>query len=273
MTEVVRLHPAAKWRLPDVRELLRGRELLGVLVARDIRIRYRQTLLGAAWALLQPALTTIVLTVLFNRVANVPSQDVPYALFALCGIVPWTFFQTGVTLGSNSLVSGSDMVRKVYFPRLFIPGASVLAGTVDLAISIGLILVALVVYGRAPSLNIVALPVFVVFIVVVALATSCLLAAVNVRYRDVRFAVPFLLQLWLFATPIVYPSTLLKGPWRIIAGVNPLAGVIEGFRWSILGTSPAPGFMLLVSVVSTTVLGLGALLYFGRVERTLADVI
>jgi lipopolysaccharide transport system permease protein len=260
------------WRLPDLHEALRSWELLTVLVGRDVKIRYRQTFLGAAWAILQPVLTTGVVTVLFNRVAHVPSQGVPYALFALAGLVPWTFFSNAVTQASNSLVTGADLVRKVYFPRVLVPTSSVLATGVDLAVSLVVLLVVALWYRQAPGLAILLLPVFVVFVVVVALATSLLLAALNVRYRDVRFAVPFLFQIWFFVTPIVFPTTLLHGGWRLVAGLNPMAGVVDGFRWCVLGTTPALG-MILVSVMTTVVLVFLALGYFGRFERTFADVI
>lgn len=268
----VRIRPMTGWRVPDLREALRSWELLTVLVRRDVKIRYRQTFLGAAWAILQPLLTTGVVTLLFSRLAHVPSQGVPYLAFALGGLVPWTFFSNAVTQSSNSLVNGAELVRKVYFPRLLVPVSSVFASGVDLLISLALLMVVSWSYGLLPHPQFLLLPVFVALAVALALSTSLLLAALNVRYRDVRYVVPFAFQIWFFITPIAYPVTLLHGPWRLMIGLNPMTGVIDGFRWSVLGTDLSVG-PAIASVAMTVAFSVVALLYFGRVERTFADVI
>jgi lipopolysaccharide transport system permease protein len=271
---VVRIKPHEGWRLPDFREMVSSRELLAVFIRRNIKVRYKQTALGASWAVLQPIMGTIVFTVFFNHLAKVPSQNnIPYPLLALSGLVPWNFFSNGFTQASDSLVSGATLVSKVYFPRMLVPLAAVLAGSLDFIVTLSLLLIVMGGYGRVPSANIVWLPVFVVMLVVVTATMGIFSATINARYRDVRYLVPFLSQTWLFLTPIVYPSTLFHGAWRTIIGLNPMVGVVEGFHWSVLGATPGPGLVLIPSVLVTAGMLLLTLFYFGRVERTLADVV
>jgi lipopolysaccharide transport system permease protein len=243
------------------------------LTWRDIKVRYRQTVLGAAWAVIQPVLTMVVFSLFFGRLAGVPSDGVPYPIFSLVGLVPWTFVANGLTQSSNSLVLSERIITKVYFPRLAVPIAAVLAGIVDFALAFVVLLGMMLAYGRALTWGILWVPWLLLLALATALGAGLWLAALNVRYRDVRYAVPFLTQLWLFATPIAYPSSLLGDPWRVVYGLNPMVGVVEGFRWALLGTGPAPGGVMLVSLVVTLVVLVGGVIYFRRMERTFADVI
>jgi lipopolysaccharide transport system permease protein len=254
-------------------ELWRFRELALQIAARDIKVRYRQSLLGGAWAVLQPVGTMVVFTIFFGGLANVPSGDSPYALFALVALVPWTFFQNALLLGSDSLVRNSALVSKTYFPRIFVPAGVIAAGLVDMAIAFVVGLVVVLVFGGTPGLGMFALPLLVLIAVVAAMGVTTGLAALNVRYRDVRYVVPFLTQLWLFITPVVYPNSLLDEPWRTLSAINPMVGVVEGFRWAMLGEGPAPVVLMLVSAGSAVAVLVIGLAYFARVERDFADVI
>jgi lipopolysaccharide transport system permease protein len=267
------IEPSQGWRALDLRELWSYRELLYFLTWRDVMVRYKQTVLGAAWAILQPVLTMVVFSLFFGKLAGMPSDGLPYPLFSLAALVPWTFFANGLNLSSNSLVGSANLVRKVYFPRLVVPISSVLSGGVDFLLSFGVLLVMMLFYGVLPGLRVLWLPFFVALGLVTALGAGLWLSALNVNYRDVRYTVPFLLQIWLFATPIAYPSTLLEEPWRSIYGINPMVGVVEGFRWALLGTSAAPGSMVPVSAVAAVLLLLSGAFYFRRMERTFADVV
>jgi lipopolysaccharide transport system permease protein len=260
-------------RLLAPRELWRFREVATRIAVRDIKVRYRQTVLGAAWAVLQPVATMIVFTIVFGRLAHLSSEGSSYWLFSLAGLVPWTFFSTAVLLGSDSLVANATLVSKVYFPRIFIPAGVVTAGLVDLGIATAILLVSVVVAGESLSVTLLALPLLVLVAVAAALGVSAALSAVNVRYRDVRYVVPFVVQLWLFATPIAYPITLLHSPWRTLAAINPLTGVVEGFRWAVLGSPSAPWTLIGISSASAVVFLVFGLAYFDRVERRFADVI
>ncbi|MEY2432670.1 MAG: lipopolysaccharide transport system permease protein [Acidimicrobiaceae bacterium] len=270
---VVRVDPPGRWHLPSVSELWAYRELMLLLAWRDIKVRYKQTALGAAWAILQPLLTMIVFTLIFGRLGGIPSDNVPYALFSLAGLVAWTFFANGLLLGGTSLVTDVTLVTKVYFPRIFIPFAMMVAGLVDLAIALVVLLAMVFVYGRTPSPRIVLLPLLIVMLIVSTLGITLLLSALNVRYRDVRYVIPFMTQLWLFATPVAYSTTLLDGSWRWVAALNPMAGVVQGFRWAIIGTNINIGPLIAVSGASATVLLIVGLGYFAKVERTFADVV
>ena len=254
-------------------ELWAYRELLYFLVWRDIKVRYKQTVLGAAWAVLQPLATTVVFTIFLGRLARVPSDGLPYPLFAYAAMVPWQLFAHGLTESSNSLVANERLITKVYFPRLVIPLAVIAAGLVDFAIAFGVLIGLMAWYGVAPSAAVLTLPAFVALAVLAALAVGLWLAALNVQYRDVRYTLGFLVQIWLFATPVAYPSSLIPERWRALYGLNPMAGVIEGFRWALLGHGPAPGAMIIVSAVVTLLVLLGGLAYFARMERTFADVV
>ena len=269
----VRARPSSGWVSMRYRELWDYRELFYFLTWRDIKVRYKQTAFGAAWAVLQPFLTMVVFSLFFGSLAGISSGDVPYPVFAFAALVPWTFFATAVALAASSLVEQERILAKVYFPRLIVPAAAVLACLVDFAIAFVVLLGMMLVYGIVPSAAIVTLPLFVMFAAVTALAVGLWLSALNVQYRDVRYVVPFLVQLWLFASPVAYPSSLVPEPWDAVYGLNPMVGVIEGFRWALLGEAQPPGSMLAVSVAATAALLVGGLLYFRRMERSFADVV
>ena len=266
------IEPSTGWVPLKLGDLWRHRELLYFLVWRDIKVRYKQTAVGAAWVIVQPFMTMIAFTLFFGQLGKMPSDGVPYAVFSFAGLLPWGFFANAVSQASNSLVGNAPLLSKVYFPRLVVPIASVLAGIVDFAIALGVML-ALIVYFRVwPTPAVVLLPLFLLLALTTALGVGLWLSALNVEYRDVRHAVPFFTQFWLFATPVVYPSSLLSEPWRTLYAINPMVGVVDGFRWALLGT-PAPGLMLTLSAaVSVAVLVTGAV-YFRRMEQTFADVI
>jgi lipopolysaccharide transport system permease protein len=271
--ETVRLERTGGFGRLSPRELWRFRDVALQLAARDVKVRYRQTLLGAGWAILQPVGTMIVFSIFFGRLAHLSSEGASYPLFSLSGLVPWAYFSAALLLGSDSLVSNAPLVSKVYFPRIFIPAGVVVAGLVDLGIAAVILLVVVALSGISLSVSLLALPLFAVVMVAAALGVSSALAAVNVRYRDVKYAVPFAVQLWLFATPIAYPASLLHHPWRTIAAINPMTGVVEGFRWAVLGTIAAPWTLVAVSTASAALMLLGGLAYFDRVERQFADII
>jgi len=263
--------PTAGARVLRARELWDYRELFYFLTWRDIKVRYKQTALGAAWAVLQPFLTMVVFSVFFGALAKIPSGGVPYPVFAFTALVPWTFFATAVVQGGNSLIAQEGLLTKVYFPRLIVPAAAVLACLVDLAISFVVLVAMMLAYGIVPSLALFTLPLFIGLAAITALAVSLWLSALNVLYRDVRYTLPFLVQLWLFLSPVAYPASLVPEPWRTVYGLNPMAGVIDGFRWALLGDTPAPGPMIIVSVIAVIVLLGTGLLYFRRMERLFAD--
>jgi lipopolysaccharide transport system permease protein len=267
------LRPSTGWVSIDFQGLWRYRELLYFLVWRDIKVRYKQTFLGAAWAIVQPFLTMVVFSLFFGRLAGVPSDGLPYPIFAFAALVPWTFFANGLTQSAHSLVGSQELVKKVYFPRLTIPSAAVLSGVVDFGLAFVVLGGMMLFYGVVPGSNVL----WIVPLLGVALATSLgaglWFSALNVQYRDVRYILPFVVQIWLFATPIAYPSSLLTGPWRIVYAFNPMVGVVEGFRWALLGTDTAPGSMMVISAVVAAGMVLGGFLYFRRMERTFADVI
>ena len=256
-----------------VRELWEHRELLYFLTWRDIKVRYKQTALGVAWAVLQPLATMAVFSLFFGRLARMPSEGVPYPLFAFTALVPWTFFANGLTQAANSVVLNQNLVTKIYFPRLAIPIATVLAGAVDFVLAFLLLVVLMLYYGVPLSPRTLWIVPFSLLALVTALGVGFWLAALNVQYRDVRYTVPFLVQLWLFATPIAYPSTLLSEPWRTVYGVNPMVGVVEGFRWALLGTGAGPSKMVAVSAVVALLLLVSGAVYFRRMEQTFADVV
>ena len=270
---VLRIEPSKGWASLGLRDLWHYRELLYFLVWRDIKVRYKQTALGAAWAILQPVMTMVVFTVFFGRLAKVPSDGVPYPVFAFAALLPWQLFAFALTESSNSLVSNQNLITKVYFPRLAVPIASVLAGLVDFGISFCVLLGLLFYYGITPTVAVLALPLFVVLAVATALGAGLWLSALNVQYRDVRYTIPFLTQFWLFATPVAYPSSLVPARWRALYGLNPMAGVVEAFRWALLGKTHGPGPLLAVSVAVVAAMLVGGLYYFRRMERTFADLV
>jgi lipopolysaccharide transport system permease protein len=267
------IQPRSGWIPVDFRELWAFRELLFFFTWRDIKVRYRQTVLGAAWAVLQPLMTMLVFSLFFGKLGKMPSDDIPYPLFAYAALVPWTFFSNGITQTSNSMVTSANLLRKIYFPRLVVPAASILAGLVDFSIAFSVLLVLMAFYGFAPTLAAIWLPALLLLAIVTALGIGLWLSALNVQFRDVRHTVPFLTQFWLFATPIAYSSSLLPERWRVVYALNPMVGVVEGFRWALLGTDTAPGPMVAVSTGVAVVLLVSGALYFRRMERTFADIV
>ncbi len=264
--------PDDRWAGLRLGELWEHRELIGFLVWRDIKVRYKQTALGAAWAIIQPGLTMVVFSLFFGRLAGIPSDGVPYPIFSFAGLVPWSLFAFGLTQATNSVVGSQHLITKVFFPRLAIPLAAVLSGFVDFVLALSVLLVMMLATGRVPTANILWLPFFTALVLCTALGAGFLLAALNVRYRDVRYALPFLTQLWMFATPIAYPASLLAEPWRTVYGLNPMVGAVEGVRWSLLGTSP-PGLTVLVSSFAALALLAAGAAYFQWTERSFADVV
>jgi lipopolysaccharide transport system permease protein len=271
--QVLVVRPSRGWIRLNLREVWSYRELLYFLVWRDIKVRYKQTALGAAWAILQPVTTMIVFSVFFGRLARVPSDGVPYPVFTFTALLPWQLFAYALSESSNSLVSNQNLITKVYFPRLIIPLSAVLSGMADFCISFVVLLVLMSYYGLRPTGAIIWLPMFVLLAIVTALAVGLWLSALNVTYRDVRYTIPFLTQLWMFATPVAYPSSMIPEAWRPLYGLNPMAGAIEGFRWALLGTAKAPGPLLTVSILVVLVLLGGGLMYFRRMETTFADTV
>ena len=270
---MVVIEPQHGWGSLGLGELWTHRELLYFLTWRDVKVRYKQTALGVAWAVIQPLSTMIVFSLFFGHLAKVPSEGVPYPLFAFTALVPWTFFSNGLAQASNSVVLNQNLVTKIYFPRLAIPIATVLAGAVDYALAFLLLVVLMLYYGVVPTANALWLVPFSLLALVTALGVGFWLAALNVQYRDVRYTVPFLIQIWLFATPIAYPSTLLSEPWRTLYALNPMVGVVDGSRWALLGTGSPPGAMVAASTLVALVLLVSGALYFRRMERTFADVV
>ena len=254
------------------RELWDFRELLYFLVWRDAKVRYKHTVLGALWSVLQPLMTMAVFAVFFGRLARVPSDGQPYPLFAFTALVPWTYFATALSAGAQSLVGSQQLISKVYFPRLIIPLASVATPIIDFAIAGGLLAIMLLWYGVTPSAGLFLVPAFALLAVATALAATLWFSALNVEYRDVRYVLPFAVQFWMFATPVAYPASLVPEVWRPLYGLNPMATIVEGFRWGLLGT-PCPGSMAAVSIVIVAVALVGGIAYFRRMEGTFADVI
>jgi lipopolysaccharide transport system permease protein len=266
----VRIEARPSWTI-DVRELWAYRELLGFLIWRDVKVRYKQTVFGVAWAIVQPVASMVLFTILFGRIAKLPSEGVPYPLFVFAGVVPWQMFAQAFSGASNSLVGSSGLLSKVYFPRLIVPLASVCATIVDFLIAFTALSIMMAVYGVRPGPQILLLPLFVAFALVAALSVALWTAALNVKYRDVQYLLPFLVQFWMLASPVAYSTTLITSSrWRALYAINPMAGVIQGFRWVLLGASP-PGTMLAVSAVMVAGLLGGGLLYFRRMEDTFAD--
>jgi lipopolysaccharide transport system permease protein len=272
--ETIRLQPTTGFsRVLSPRELWRYRDLALQIAVRDITIRYRQTALGGAWAVLQPVGFMVVFSLIFGNVAGISSDGLPYPLFSLAALVPWVFFSNALLLGSESLVSNSALVSKIYFPRIFMPAGIVVAGFVDLGISIVILMTIVLIWGYAPSLAIIALPLLIAIAAMTALGVGAALSAINVRYRDVKYVVPFSIQLWLFITPIVYASSSIDEPWRTLTAINPMVGVVEGFRWATLGTGNAPWDLIGISAAAAVVLFFAGLAYFDRVERAFADFV
>jgi len=270
---LTRIESRASWSRHDLRELWDYRELLGFLVWRDVKVRYKQTALGVAWAVLQPLVPMVLYSVIFGRVAKLPSEGLPYPLFALTGLLPWQLFASALGLASNSLVGSAGLITKVYFPRIIIPVAAVCGSLVDFAVSLVLVGALMIWYGVTPGAGIIALPLLVAFALATALGVALWTSALNVKYRDVQYVMPFILQAWLLASPVAYSMTLIESPlWRMVYGLNPMAGVVQGFRWALIGADP-PGAPALASLAVTALLLATGLRYFRGTEDTFADVI
>lgn len=269
----VRVQPSHGWVSLKLREMWDYRELLYFLTWRDIKVRYKQTALGAAWAIIQPCMTMVVFSLFFGQLAKVPSDDIPYPIFSYAALVPWTFFANGLSQSSSSLVGSANLITKVYFPRLVVPISAVLAGLPDFLLAFVVLLGMMVYYGRTPTPSVLWLPFFLLLALATSLGVGLWLSALNVEYRDIRYVVPFITQFWLFATPIAYSSRLLDEPWRTLYGLNPMVGVVEGFRWALLGTNTQPGPVVLVSSAVSALVLLSGALYFRRMERRFADIV
>lgn len=270
---VLRITPPSRWWVVPVTELWRARELVYFFVWRDVKIRYKQTAIGAAWAILQPLLAMLVFTLFFGKLAHIPSEGLPYQVFVYAGLLPWMYFAASLQNATNTIVENQRVITKVYFPRLILPLSAVLSGLVDFGISF-LIFVAMMVYYKIePTMQILWLPAFLLLAVLTAFGVGLWLSALNAIYRDVRYVLPFLVQLWLFASPVIYPPTLMSAKWRWLFGLNPMAGVIEGFRWSLAGRGNPPGRLILVSSGIMLVILLGGLAYFQNTETVIADVV
>ena len=277
-SDAVLIRPRSGWQPIDLREIWRYRELLWFLAWRDVSVRYKQTALGVAWAVLQPLFTMLVFSIFFGRLAKMPSDGLPYPLFVLVGLLPWQLFSYSLTQSSNSLVNEQRLISKVYFPRLIVPLSSVLSGLADFAVAFLLVIAAMAI-SAASGANIsvgwpiVTLPIFILLAVAAALAVGLWLAALNVQYRDVRYVVPFLSQCWLFLTPIAYPSSLVPPAYRALYGLNPMTGVVDGFRWAMAGGPPPDPSLIAASVGMVGILLVGGLFYFRRLETRFADIV
>jgi lipopolysaccharide transport system permease protein len=270
---IVRIRPSKGWVSLNLGDLWEYRELLYFLIWRDIKVRYKQTALGASWAILQPLLTMTVFSLFLGKLGKIPSDGIPYPIFSFAALVPWTFFANGLTQGANSMVGNSGLITKIYFPRLAIPVAAVGSGVVDFVLAFAVLLLLMAYYRIFPGVNILWLPAFLLLALVTSLGVSLWLSAMNVEYRDIKYVVPFLTQFWLFATPIAYPSSLLSEPWHTLYAINPMVGVVEGFRWALLGTGTRPGAMIAVSSVTALIILFSGAFYFRRMEKTFADIV
>jgi lipopolysaccharide transport system permease protein len=270
----IRIKPSPRWVSLQLDVLWEYRELLYFLIWRDIKVRYKQTIMGATWAIIQPFLTMVVFSLFFGGLAGVPSDGIPYPIFSYAALVPWTFFSNGFSQAAQSLVSGASMIKKIYFPRLLMPVASVVGGMVDFALAFVVLLLMMLYFGMLPTINAIWLPAFLLLALITAMGTGFWLSAMNVQFRDIRYVIPFLAQFWMFITPIAYPSSLIENDLlRALYGINPMAGVVEGFRWALLGTGNAPGVTILVSTGVALLLFLTGAYYFRRTEKSFADVV
>jgi lipopolysaccharide transport system permease protein len=270
--QLILIKPTKGWRSLDLTELWAFRELLWVLTARDVKVRYKQTVLGFAWAIIQPVMLMVVFSIFFGRLAKMPSDGYPYPIFVFAGLLPWTFFANAVSSSGSSLIGSAQLVSKVYFPRLIIPMASVGGGLIDFAIAAGVLLLLMIYYGFGLTINLLMLPLLVAVLILVAVGIGALLSALTVAYRDFRYVIPFMVQLWLFVTPVVYPTSIVPQDWRWLLNLNPMVGIIEGFRSAFLGGSfdfVALASSLVVAAVMFTI----GVAYFEKVERRLADII
>ena len=267
------IRPSKGWRGINFQELWVYRELVYFLCWRNIKVRYKQTVLGAMWAILQPFFTMVIFSLFFGKLAKIPSDGIPYPIFSYAALVPWTFFSNGITQSTASMVAGGNMIRKVYFPRLILPISSVFSGVVDFVLAFMVLLGMMFYFQIVPTINILWLPLLLLLALITALGVGMWLTALNVQFRDIRYTVPFMVQAWLFATPIAYPSSLLPEKWRALYGINPMAGVVEGFRWALLGVDTAPGPMIIVSTIISIAILVSGAFYFRLLEKSFADVV
>lgn len=267
------IRPTTGWRFLDLRELWTYRELIYFLTWRDIKVRYKQTAIGVAWAILQPLAMMVVFTLFFGRLAKVPSEGVPYPLFTYVALLPWQLFSRTISESTNSLVTDQRLITRVYFPRIIVPLSTTLAAIVDFVIAAGLLVLLMFIYGITPGAAVVWLPLFVLLMLLTALGIGFWLSALNVEYRDVMYVVPFLNQFWLFLTPVVYPSSLVPQQWRVLYGLNPMTGVVEGFRWALLGVGEGPSPMVAASTLVAISLFVSGIVWFRGRERTFVDAI
>lgn len=270
---VVRIEPRRRWLALDLSELWAYRDLIYFFAWRDIKVRYKQTVIGAAWAILQPVLTMLVFSLFFGKLAKISSQGLPYPIFYYSALLPWMYFATAMQGATNIVVENQRVITKIYFPRVVLPISSVLPGLLDFAISFSVLLVLMAWYRVAPTRAAIWLPLFLLLAVMTALGVGLWLSALNAIYRDVRYVVPFLVQFWMFASPVAYPSSLVPAKWRWLYGLNPMAGVIEGFRWALTGRGQAPNILLSASSLAVVLLVLSGLVYYHAVEGTIADVV
>jgi lipopolysaccharide transport system permease protein len=267
------IEPTRGWVSLRIWELWKYRELLYFITWRDVKVRYKQAVLGVAWAIIQPLMTMVIFSLIFGKLAKLPSEGLPYPVFSYSGLLPWQLFAGTLQRGGTSLVGNANLITKVYFPRLIIPLSATAAGLVDFGISFVVLFGLMLYYGMVPSWAVLWLPLFVLFTLLTALAVGLWVSALNVQYRDVQHMIPFVVQAWMFISPVAYSAELIpEGPWRILYGVNPLTGVIQGFRWALLGGHP-PDVLMAVSVIVVGVLLLSGLFYFKRMEKTFADVV
>lgn len=269
----MRIAPPRGWFDLDLKGLWASRELLYFFVWRDIKIRYKQTAIGAAWAVVQPFMTMVVFSLFFGKLAKMPSHGLPYPVFFYSALLPWTYFATSIQVATSTIVENQRVITKVYFPRLLLPIAAVFSGVVDFLISFAFLLMIMLYYRMLPTRSAIWLPAFLLLALLTALGVGLWLSALNAIYRDVRYIVPFLVQFWMFASPVAYPASLVPQKWRWLYGLNPMTGVIEGFRWALTGQGQAPDAMMAVSAVAVLVLLFGGVLYFRRMETTIADVV
>lgn len=266
------IRPAKGWIAIDLKELWDYKELIYTFASRDIKVRYKQTALGAGWAIIQPLFTMVIFTIIFGRFAKIPSEGIPYPLFSYAALLPWTLFAEGITRSTSSMITNRHIMTKVYFPRLVMPISGILSPVVDFTVAFIILIGMILYYGFIPTINIVWLPAFILLALATSLGVGLWLSALNVQYRDFQYTVPFIVQLWLYSSPVVYASSLVPEEYRLIYGLNPMAGVIEGFRWALLGTEP-PSSMIFISVLMVAVILISGAYYFKRVEKTFADVV
>ena len=266
------IRPPRKWVPVDFKELWEYRELLYFFTWRDVKLRYKQTGLGIAWAIIQPLFLMIVFSLFFGGLAKIPSDGIPYPLFSLAALLPWTLFAEGMTRSTISMVSNANIMTKVYFPRLIMPVASIMSPLVDFCVAFGILIIMMAYYGFVPTINVIFLPLLVVFAMMTSLAVGLWLSALNVKYRDFQYTVPFLIQIWMFASPVVYPASMVPQQFQFLYALNPMTGVIEGFRWALLGTNP-PTTMIFISLGVVIALLVSGVFYFRRMEQFFADIV